>query len=458
MRKLYIAAALLASTAAMSSPAMAADTAAQISALQEQLHALQQQLDALQASQAEAKRTFDAEVAAREEAEKEVQEAILAEGGKVVFADGKSKAIPAKSTKVTLKGGPTIESGDGKFKFKLGGRMHLDAATYDQDGVEMNSGFVFRRAGLAVEATLFKDWVFKAQYDFAENAVGFADVYLRFQGFDGVKITAGQFKMPFSLEELTSSNNITFMESSLPTVFAASRRIGLGVDFQRSNYTVAAAVYGRNVGQATVGDDRVAIGGRVTYAPINEKGRLLHLGAGVAYERTDDANAVRIQQRPESRVDGQPLIDTGIIANASSQFKYGLELAGVYGPFSLQGEYMGSRVNRMSTLSSLNFDGYYVAGSWILTGESRSYKSGAFNGVKPGGDAGAVELAVRYSALDLNDGLVTGGKMENLTIGTNWYINPYVRMMFNYVHVNNDALGPRADDPNIYQLRLQANF
>ncbi len=365
----------------------------------------------------------------------------------------------AQDAKVTLKGGPSIESADGNFKFSLGSSIHLDAAAYDEDGVAMNSGFLFRRARLAVNATLLKDWDVKAQYDFAENSVGFADVYLRYSGFDGIRITAGQFKMPFSLDELSSSNSMTFIETASPTVFAASRRIGFSVDIRQPLFTATAAVYGRNVGVTTIGDEPLAVGGRVTFTPFNGAGRLLHIGGAAAYEWTDDSNAVRIRQRPESRVDGARLVDTGGISNASAQFKYGVELAGVLGPFSLQGEYIGSSVKRTAGLTSVDSHGYYVMGSWILTGESRKYSGGIFGGVSPTRKFGAVEVAARYSTLDLNDtGIVSGGKMENITVGTNWYVNNHIRMMANYVRVNTDALGPRTDDPNIFQLRLQANF
>lgn len=365
----------------------------------------------------------------------------------------------AQGAKVTLNGGPTIESADGNYKFSLGGRIHLDAAAYDEDGAAMENGFLFRRARLVANITVHKNWHFKTQYDFAENSVGFADAYVRYTGFDGIRITAGQFHMPFSLEELTSSNNMTFMERAAPTVFAASRQIGFGVDLRRSMYTASAAVYGRNVGDSVTGDDPLAVGGRVTFSPINEKGRLIHIGGAVAYEWTDDADTVRVRQRPESRVDGARLVDTGAIIDARSQLKYGVELAGIYGPFSLQGEYMGSNVKRRTGMPSVDLSGFYVMGSWFLTGESRRYSGGAFSSVTPNNDMGAIELAARYSTLDLNDtGVVSGGEMENITLGANWYINRNVRMMFNYVRVNADALGPRSDDPNIFQLRLQATF
>ena len=353
---------------------------------------------------------------------------------------------------------PAAASSDSDFKLSIAGRIHLDAAAYGEDGVAMDNGFLFRRAQLGASVTVGKDWNFKTNYDFAENSAKFSDVYIRYNGFEDIRITAGQFKMPFSLEELTSSNNITFMERSLPSVFSAARRIGIGADVQQPLFTASAAVYGRAVGASLAGDEPFAVGGRVTFTPIKEDGRVLHIGGALAYEWTDDANNIRIRQRPESKVDGNRLSDTGAIANAVAQFKYGIELAGVYGPFSLQGEYMGSYVKRSGALTSFNSNGYYIMGSWLLTGESRKYKGGTFSGVSPARKYGAVEVAVRYSKLDLNDEDIFGGKMKNISVGTNWYINRNVRMMLNYVRVNADAFGPRIDDPNIFQLRLQANF
>ena len=74
--------------------------------------------------------------------------------------------------------------------------------------------------------------------------------------------------------------------------------------------------------------------------------------------------------------------------------------------------------------------------AWVLTGERQRYSvsSGTFGQIRPKGEYGAFELAARYSTIDLNDGLVTGGEEENWTAGANWYINRNMRVMLNYVN------------------------
>ena len=117
-------------------------------------------------------------------------------------------------------------------------------------------------------------------------------------------------------------------------------------------------------------------------------------------------------------------------------------------------------------MRDVDVDGWYVYASWFLTGESRPYKfkKGAFGRVKPRNGYGAWELAGRVSELDLNDKDIRGGEERNWTLGLNWYINPNVRVVANYINVDNDIFADDDgdvrgnDDPTIFQTRLQLDF
>ena len=101
-------------------------------------------------------------------------------------------------------------------------------------------------------------------------------------------------------------------------------------------------------------------------------------------------------------------------------------------------------------LDGSSFDGlgWYAQASYLLTGEHRPYKksSGTFSGIKPkdnygAGGWGAWELAVRYDSLDLDDGDVKGGELEDTAVGINWYLNPAIRLTANYVYSDLDNSG-----------------
>jgi phosphate-selective porin OprO/OprP len=163
------------------------------------------------------------------------------------------------------------------------------------------------------------------------------------------------------------------------------------------------------------------------------------------------------------------IVSTGAIAGVDDAVVYGGELAGIFGPWSWQGEYIRADINR-DGLPSASFDGWYAQTGYILTGETRPYSGdvGVVGRVKPKnpfslkeGGWGAFEVLARYDTLDLNDedAGITGGEVEQYGLGFNWYLRNNFRMMANYTAVRSDdeAVAPN-DDPDVYHLRAQWDF
>jgi phosphate-selective porin OprO/OprP len=321
----------------------------------------------------------------------------------------------------------------------------------------------FRRARLYISGTVYEKVIFKAQYDFAGGDADFKDVYLGLKKLPGVgTLKVGHFKESFGLEELTSSKYITFMERSLPVIFAPSRNTGIGVSNTALNkrLTWAAGLFldTEDDGDEAGAENSAAATARITGLPWSKgKDGLLHLGLSYTNRKAKD-DAVEYDQSPEAHL-APDFVDTGSIV-ADSENRFGIEAALVYGPFSLQGEYMGANVDTPDG-SDPSFSGYYAYASYFLTGEHRAYKNstGTFDRVKPKtnfgkGGTGAWEVALRYSELDLNDDPITGGELEDITFGLNWYLNPNVRAMLNYVLADLDTVG----NADIVQLRFQIDF
>jgi len=357
-------------------------------------------------------------------------------------------------------------------KLKIGGRIQADAAFYKDDpGLDMGDGAEFRRARLFAKGKI-GDFHYKAQYDFAGNKTKIKDMYIQYTGLP-VHIKVGNFKEPFGLEELTSSKYITFMERAMSDIFAPSRNIGAALSGHGDSWSAAAGVFTNGASGTTSGvDSKFDATGRLTFAPIHEKTRVLHLGVGINYSLPDSTRSLRFDARPESHITHKKLVDI-TTANVDSVLKYNLEAAAVYGPVSIQGEYTRTNVNfQNGTANEPNFSGYYIYGSWFLTGESRPYsvKKGAFGRVHPnhnfqlGADGwGAWEVATRFSQLDLEDTGFAGGKEQNITVGLNWYPHPHLRWMLNWVHVSVDrspiaTVARNNFGPDVFQMRAQVDF
>ncbi len=379
-------------------------------------------------------------------------------------------------TKVKTKGGLEVSTKDGAFSFSLGGRVMLDAAYYDEDKTKLGDGTEVRRARLEAEGRLFHDWTYELGVDFAGGSSDVKNAYIGYEGWWPASFKMGQFKEPFSLEEMTSSKYITFMEPALPNAFAPGRNIGIGAHRYWETLTAAGGLFGEafDSDPDDEGDEGWGAAGRLTYAPLHLETRAVHLGAAAEYRKPDDSDEIRFRTLPESHVTDVRYANTDItidkdkvkILEVDNTVKYVLEAAGVWGPFSVQGEYIHTDVNRNSGFEDVSFDGWYTFASWFLTGESRRYRArnGAFGRIKPQHRYGAWELAARYSTIDLSDGPVTGGEEKNITLGLNWYINSQLRAMANYIIIDNDDDANDAgdadggDDPKVFQLRLQADF
>jgi phosphate-selective porin OprO/OprP len=365
---------------------------------------------------------------------------------------------------------PTLSDEKGDFTFKPRGVIEAGYAIFNEraGGYDYNDGTAFRRARIGLEGTAMKVFNYRIEVDFAGNQVGITDAYLQYAGIDDLLVTAGQHKAPFGLESNNSDNYNVFLERGMFTnAFGnagAERRIGLSAAWApKENLNFAAGLFGdnesitRSTGAAVTDspDESLGANARLTWEPIFEKGRILHLGAS-GYYRTglksgDVGDAVRLSDRPNIRIDNGNIADSGVITGVDSVRYAGAEAAAVFGPVTLAGEYGRLWVDRPG-LADPSFDGFYVYATWFLTGETRPFRNGNFDRVKPRknfakGGAGAFELALRYDRLDLSDTPVlarAGNRAESLTLGLNWYLNPNAKLLFNWVRFNgtNSPLDP----------------
>ena len=347
--------------------------------------------------------------------------------------------------------------------FQPRGRFHFDAGAYDSDITQFGNGVAVRRGRLGVSGKLDDTWHFQIEYDFAEGGGGAAtDVFVgRKLGYGTVEI--GQNLVPIGMNMLTSANVLPFMErSSASNVFSVVRRLGVRYDISGDRLTSQSMLFSRqmNDGGNDANHEPIGFAQRFVYHPRFSESSLLHIGLAVAYENRRDFNSLRLRDRPEMRVASDiRLIDTaeGTMEDVSAIGRLGFELAYQSGPLLFEAEYLAMDVSRDDNANP-GFDGYHVQLGYVVTGESRSYSAGKFDGIRPAGNAGAWEVAARLSEIDLNDAGVQGGEQKNITLGLNYYASARVRFMGNLVFVNARLPDGQTDKPKIVAFRTQYSF
>jgi len=402
----------------------------------------------------------------------------------------KEQEAKEKDWRVYWHDGLYIKSQDNNFDIKIGGRLQLDGAIIDPDNrtkaafphLSGTAGEV-RRARIYILGTIYRDYDFKFQVDFADlSDVLYKDVYIGMKNIPYVgHIRVGHQFEPFSLEEETSTKDITFMERALPMLaFDKGRNTGLLLFNAPLNKRIWWGVGAFKPAEDDApfdfsGHSGWNASGRIAGLPwFEDKTRLLHLGLSYIHkfrsDSTEKDKRLEFSARPEAHL-AEELVSTGKLISDGADI-INSEFALVFGPFSLQGEYYYAGVDR-DRGGNLNFRGFYAYASYVITGESRPYiaSEAAFGrvnpnrnfGLKDGSGLGAWEVALRYSYLDLNDKDIQGGKEKNFTLGLNWYLNPTVRVTFNYVlaHVEDSNAGVqflKDGDTNIFQMRFQIAF
>ena len=117
---------------------------------------------------------------------------------------------------------------DGNFGLRFDVRGYIDYGMYlDDDDDYFADGWNFRRARFALKAQLWKNWFVEYDTDVAENAVEIKDLYIMRKFDNNFSVKIGHFKPAFSLEELTSSSKLSFLERAMINEWTPGRRPGI---------------------------------------------------------------------------------------------------------------------------------------------------------------------------------------------------------------------------------------
>ena len=390
---------------------------------------------------------------------------------------------------------PRYRSEDGNVNAGIGFMFQIDAGRYSQRADappereerlvgDLQSGARERRAIFLANALLYDDFILFGSWDGFDRGKAFPHglraAMVAYRRFDPLWIVAGQQPIGSSLDAAAFSDR-PFMEEAMSSgAFAyapGTPSLGLSGTHRSSNHYLRLGVY--SVPAREIGGDREGYGlhGRAAWMPIAERTRAVHLGLAAYWRKPtrkpgEIGGGEQFSARPELRLDDGLVVNTGRISRIDDFYYTAFEVAGVRGPWSVQAEYQRLAISRangagLAPFRDLAFNGYYVLGSYFLTGESRNYypRFGAFWRIKPhrefdpwsGGDGwGAFELAARVSHIDLDDGVgdlagggVRGGVSNNLSFAINWHMTPFRRLSLNYVHadIDNRTDGPGAGLP-----------
>lgn len=384
-------------------------------------------------------------------------------------ARGKSSGQPVYAN---FKNGLSFEDGSGAWKLGLNGRVQADYRSFSPD-IAAADTFNIRRARLGANVAM-KDFAARLEAEYSGTAnngsVGLTYAHVDYLHFNGFKLRAGQFKPFYGLERAMNANFTDFQER-------AGTDYLLGATFDRGVMVFGEPVPGlfynaswtdgKGVNTATANGDETdakydnkdalvrVVGNIAQFA--DWKDSVLHVGGFYARGQQEPGSVPTLNVLTEGR--GYTVFSTSEgFTRAVDRTREGYELGLAHGPVKLQAEHI--RENFDGTGFNRDLTAWYASLNWLVSGETftSTYKDGMFGRLRPkqdfvwGGEGwGALQLGARYSKFDGGDFVSTNatgtGKLASgrsnafdaWTIGANWVLTPYVRVIANYVHTHFDT-------------------
>ena len=425
-----------------------------------------------------------------------------------------ARAVPS------WKGAPEYADKEAGFTFKPRGRLQYDAgyiANPDDDPngslATRNLGFNsrVRRIRLGAEGTIPGGFGYKFEMDYANGSVGFGDAIITYApSGKPYSFTIGNHETMNGLEQITSSRFTSFMErAAFDDAFVNTRRIGVSAGYVSAagDMRINAGLFTGHSIDGTFDNDSWIAAARATYSPLMGANQL-HFGVNFQHREFQSNNngttasssgqastnqTARYRARPYTQTTDIRFVDSGNFA-AKSDDIFGLEFGGIFKSLHLaaEGQYLKSNaygagdtldfsennLNRFpgDTVTALvpdgnpSFWGAYLEAGYFLTGETRGYKTGAWDRTKvlkpfSKGGWGAVQLNGRVDYLNLDTGKLKeafnndfqtgtsaastnytrGGKQLGLLASVVWIPEDWMRFYLQYSHAFVTG-GPLADE------------
>jgi phosphate-selective porin OprO/OprP len=348
-------------------------------------------------------------------------------------------------------------------------KTQADTREFDPHIDTDEGAFDLQRVRFGLEGNFLTDFEYEIEREFRDEIGGswarptenpWRDTFINFRRYNNFQVRVGKFKVPFSMEQLTSTQNLDFvLRSRIAEDLAPGRDVGFTVRgrFYDRGLNYEAGVF-RQDGEDENAEEidaesrgRHLYAARVTAMPL----RLLPVPAAVS--RIEFGVAATSSAIPEglNGLRGQTGSDETFFPRIyvrGTRFRLGTELNWTEGPFSFKGEFIHARDQRENQsiretdLPKLISRGWYVAGTWAITGENKA------DGVEPkrplfDGGYGAFELAARYQYIRFGSSEHVGtpsrsprasnllGNSDRIwTLGLNWYLNRFTKVQINGVH------------------------
>lgn len=317
-------------------------------------------------------------------------------------------------------------------------------------------------------------WSAKIEASYAFGKVVLKDTWLQYAFNERNQLRIGLQMQHFGYQNSTpSAQKVTMIEPLSNSVFNEPQIIGLHWLHSADKYFITAGAHVEpKASSVLLGKDDMrrqgyGIRARLLYRPYHSDGMMLQAGISGAFQspqygKNSSGNDTHSSFSFNANFPTKITLVSAVGATvdyAKNLWKITPELMGCYGRVALESQYYFQRVNRSSGNPSYCAYGAYATLRGLLIGRSYKYNMDLAGISTPG--RGSLEGVLSYNYTNLSDSgaSIFGGRVNDLSLGLNYYFNKYItgKIRYSYTHRWDRSDAPTIDFSAI-QVRLQLLF
>lgn len=356
----------------------------------------------------------------------------------------------------SLKAQNFVVSETNGFEWRLMGRVFFDAGAFFNDKTDLGNGVQINDLRLGAQIRFLQHWNVKMELGYGDEKVSIKDIYINYKtGNHNIRL--GYYHEPFGIDRIGSTNFKFIETASADKTFGSNRKLGVCYLYNQTYFNFMGGVFSDgNPGKANQLNQGYTLSTKFIGRPVVGDGRLLHLAIAPRFSSHGDQIEFKggVPTTLLSGADNRFVFAD--VTRAINQWKMEVEVIGIYRKWYLEGHYLMAHVNRAG-VPNYNGQGGYIQGGYMILGEKQNYNP--VTGMVANPVPKSLEVLCRYNRTNLNDAGIMGGKLSDLSLGMNYFINKYIVARLNYVHVMASHNAPGgADDFDLIQGRIQFSF
>ncbi|MGN5373838.1 MAG: porin [Sphingomonas hengshuiensis] len=389
--------------------------------------------------------------------------------------------VPADLKVDWSRGAPVFTSRNGAFSFKPRGRILADVQTTNGSNADARNitTSTLRQFRVGAQGTIGANLFYQFETDFRRNQTEVVNTFVGYRKRFGeveADVRAGSLLTDRGIDVATAAQSNPFITLNVNSLALAPNGgiflMGLAGRASGPNWHASVAVHGDRIDADTGRNDNRILLARAHWNPVVWTNGAMHLGGWIYDEAMPGRNAtVTVNTLMAGAISGNVRVDSAELTGVDGSSAFGAELGIFRGPLYAYGEYGERRLERgpAATFGDATYKATSISGGWWITGETVPYQTRSGTMIAPrvtkpmmgdGGGWGALELVGRYEHVDYSD-VPSGGTGTTWTLGLNWHLTNYFRLMADYSRWqtgNVIGVAPGRDTGDTLSARAEVSF